>query len=137
MSPRRIIRGLKGPILGILFGLCAAGLIAAILSACVGAVPETPRQKLVAAEATYSAALSVIEAAHRRGIIDDAESRAYVLLSVASAREALDRWHEDPDNPSFAQSALSALAALGETARSYQKDGRLAPTAPPSRKALP
>jgi hypothetical protein len=93
------------------------GLLALVLVACAGTpTPETPREKLVAAEATYSTLLDDVRSAATSGIIEPGSETAHTVAALlVEARAALDAWQADPDNPNmavFVQKSLERLKAL-------------------------
>lgn len=78
-----------------------------------GPVPETPREKYAAAEASYSAAVTTVDQLATAGLFvkGSPDSRS-VAASLRTARTALNGWGAAPDNLSRQQAALVALGAL-------------------------
>lgn len=75
------------------------------------ATPETPREKLLAAETSYlAAAQTITDLAERRVIQGTAAHRVKAVL--LTARNALNLWHLDPDNLSRLRAAQAAVLAL-------------------------
>lgn len=76
-------------------------------------IPQTPRERLVAAEATYQAALSTANDFVNQGLIEQGSETAVKIGSaIVTARTALNAWHVVPDNQDRMVTALSALKVL-------------------------
>lgn len=75
--------------------------------------PETPREKLVVAEAAYEVVLLQIKSLINNGIIRPRTGVSGALATfVKESRSALDAWHTDPDDLSFERATRVALASL-------------------------
>jgi hypothetical protein len=74
-------------------------------------VPETPRERLVAAELSYQAAVGTIRDMAVAGQIRE-EHAPRLRGAVIAARTALDSAHRSPDGADAMQAALYAVAAL-------------------------
>lgn len=84
------------------------------LVGCANAVtPETPRERLAAAEVTYQAAVSTVRDFIVAGTLKPGTQTAeHAATSIRTARVALDAWHAAPDNEDQMTTALLALQAL-------------------------
>ncbi|MEE8606723.1 MAG: hypothetical protein V3S55_03885 [Nitrospiraceae bacterium] len=88
------------------------------LSGCLGAglspvTPESPREKLVAAEAAYEFALLEVRSLIVNGIIVPKSNLAgTVAFLIIETRKALDVWQTSPDNPNYHLAAITALSGL-------------------------
>jgi len=101
----------------------ASFLLVFFVAGCVGteAVPQTPRERLVAAEATYQAALGTANDFVVQGLIVKGSENAIMLGSaIITARAALDAWHVVPDNQDRMITAISALKVLQATLNSLK-----------------
>lgn len=75
--------------------------------------PETPREKLVAAEAAYEVVLLQIKSLVNNGLLKPGTSATRALKTVLTeSRTALDTWHLNPDDLSFERASQVALGAL-------------------------
>lgn len=95
--------------------LIVALVVAMSLAGCAGVIvtPESPREKLVVAEAAYKVVLLQIKSLVVTGVITPGDETAMYLITVlAETRAALDTWHLDPDDLSFAVAAEHALDVL-------------------------
>lgn len=73
--------------------------------------PETPREKLLAAESAYQAALQSVPQIVATGQLDAAD-KSRLRLAITAARASLDAWHRSPDLNDSGAAALAALRAL-------------------------
>lgn len=75
--------------------------------------PETPRERLAAAEVTYAFALSSIDALVNHGLIEPGTEAAHSLgTAIIASRAALDAWQAVPNDKDRMVTALSALRVL-------------------------
>lgn len=75
--------------------------------------PETPREKLVAAEAAYEVVLFQIKSLVVNGLITPGDRMAMRLITILDeTRAALDAWQDNPDDLSLSVAAKHALVAL-------------------------
>lgn len=75
--------------------------------------PETPREKLVAAEAAYEFALLEVRSLIVNGVIEPGTSLADTVgILIVETRNALDVWQSNPDDPNFILAATVALQRL-------------------------
>ncbi len=103
------MRDLKIP-----FIVMVIGIVGSIVAGCAGlGVPETPREKLVAAEVTYQAAVSTVRDLVNAGTIKKGTDVGYrVVTLIVAARSALNAWHSLPEDRDYMATALVALTAL-------------------------
>lgn len=72
--------------------------------------PETPRERLVSAEAGYEFALLEVRMLIVQGIIIPNSQLANRMgLLIIESRNALDVWQTNPDNPNFLVLGIAAL----------------------------
>lgn len=90
----------------VMLSLGACGLPGAI-------TPETPREKLVAAEAAYEVVLLQIKSLVNNGLVKPNTDVSRALATVLrESRAALDTWHLNPDDLSFEIASQVALRGL-------------------------
>lgn len=88
-----------------------AGLLLFAVAACAGVTPQTPRERLAAAELSYQAALSEIRVLADAGLIKG-NTAATTAASVRTVDAAIAAWRLNPDSPDYMAAANSALAPL-------------------------
>lgn len=86
-------------------------LVILLIAGCATEEPQTPRERLAAAEVTYEAALLTIRDLAAQGTIPEALKPRVVEL-IQSARLALNVWHQVPDDMNRRQAAITALTRL-------------------------
>lgn len=75
--------------------------------------PETPREKLVVAEAAYKVVILQVKSLIDNGIIAPRSGTAYALVTIIKeTRFALDAWQLNPDDFELALSGKYAIQAL-------------------------
>lgn len=79
--------------------------------------PETPRERIVAAEAAYQAALATIGDMIDQGTIRK-EHVPDIKAAIITARAALNAWQDAPDSRSHMTTALAAIRTLQEVLNS-------------------
>lgn len=94
-------------------------VLALVVSACAGlggVTPETPRERLLTAEATYEFVLDEVRSLTLAGKIEPgSETASTIAIFLVEARAALDTWQADPENiriETLAQTSLQRLLAL-------------------------
>jgi hypothetical protein len=92
------------------FGYPLLAVVLLGLAACA-VTPETPRERLVAAETTYQAAVATVRDLALAGRITQ-EQAPRVRAAIVAARTSLDLWHANPDGSAAMQAALSSIAVL-------------------------
>lgn len=76
-------------------------------------VPETPREKLTAAEISYIGAGSAIEQLVNTGVIVKGSAVALSLKTASvTTNQALILWRAAPENLSYRDAAIASLTAL-------------------------
>ena len=77
------------------------------------ATPETPRERLVAAEVSFGLVLDQVKLLTINGqIIPGSETANRVAFLLVEARGTLDAWQVDPDNINFATTTSGLLIQL-------------------------
>lgn len=75
--------------------------------------PETPRERLVAAELTYEAVLTSVRDLVVAGtIVKNTDTGDQIANAIVAARTALDVWQLTPDNRDNMTLALTTLQTL-------------------------
>lgn len=94
--------------------LVAPLLILFLVSGCSNTpLPETPRERLAAAEITYQSALNTVDQMLTQGLIVPGSDIAQRLgAAIVSARASLDIWQQLPDNADSQTAAIAALSVL-------------------------
>lgn len=106
------------PAIGILFGMALYALAGCVTQT----PPETPRQKLAAAEVTYQGVVETVSALITQGtLIKGSKTAQRVADAVLSARIALDIWHQMPDSQDRQTAAIAALSALQQVLTEVQR----------------
>lgn len=82
----------------------------ALIAAC-SVRPETPREKLLAAEISYQGALKEVIVLAEAGVIKGQAARQ-VKSAIAVVDSAMETWRANPDNPNYMQGAINALQPL-------------------------
>lgn len=76
-------------------------------------LPETPRERLAAAEVTYQGALNTIGQLTEQGtIVKGSPAAQRVGMAIVTARSSLDIWQQLPDSEDRQTAAIAALQAL-------------------------
>lgn len=103
--------------------LFAPLLILFVVSGCVNQpLPETPRERLAAAEVTYQGALNTIGQLIDQGtIVKGSPVAQRVGQAIVAARSSLDIWQQLPDSEDRQTAAIAALSALQKVLTEIQK----------------
>ena len=121
MKMLRLRRGFGGQVVAI---VCGLGL-AALLAACAGMpAPETPAQRLVAAEASFTAVVEALVSSRDAGLIEPGSPAAQAIGNgIMTAQAALNATHAAvvAGNADSATTWLQvALSAIGELQRALE-----------------
>lgn len=106
--------------------LLAPFLLLFVLTSCaslglVTVEPETPRERLVAAETDYTAVVTTVRDLINTGTLKAGTQTAdHVSNAIVTARAALDAWQLAPDSEDELQTGLLALRALQSVLNSLQ-----------------
>lgn len=94
--------------------LLAPLFVIVLVAGCVQApVPETPRERLVAFEATYQGALGTVNDLIDQGVIAPASPTAQrVGAAIYGIEATLETWRAFPDNREYMTASIAALRAL-------------------------